>query len=68
MERFAYWFAWANLIVVSIIWPLAAVTNDTEPPIVLHLSFYAIWQGSLVYITTAHNDKKREEDDGNKDG
>lgn len=61
-ERFALWFAWANLVAVSVLWPWAAVVNEAEPPIVLHLSFYAIWQGSLIFIVTSHVDKKREEE------
>lgn len=58
MERFAYYFAWLNLVVTSIAWPWLQITNDTEPPIVLALSFYAIWQGSVIFIVTAHVDKK----------
>jgi hypothetical protein len=59
MERFAYYFAWLNLIVTSIAWPILKFSNKTEPPIVLALSFYAIWQGSVIFISTAHVDKKQ---------
>lgn len=62
MERFAFYFAWANLVASTILWPVAAATNTTEPPIVLHLSFYAIWQGSVIFLSTSHVDKKRAED------
>lgn len=65
MERFAYWFAWMNLVASSIGWAATQLTNTTEPPLVLALSWYAIWQGSLVFIVTSHVDKKREEEDGN---
>lgn len=62
MERAAYYFAWLNLVVVTVLWPWAFIANTTEPPIVLHLSFYAIWQGSLVFIITAHVDRKSNGD------
>lgn len=61
MERFAYYFAWFQLAAVSVLWPLAALTNTSEPPIVLHISFFALWQGAVIFITSSHIDKKRKE-------
>lgn len=62
MERFAYWFAWFNLVASTAGWAISAAVkaavNTTEPPIVMHLSWYAIWQGSLIFIVSAHVNKK----------
>lgn len=60
MEKLAYWFAWFNLVVSSVAWPITQLTNDTEPAIVLALSWYAIWQGSIIFIVTAHVDRKQK--------
>lgn len=63
MERLAYWFAWLNLVASSAGWAATQIGNETEPPIVLALSWYAIWQGSLIFIITAHVDKRAKEDE-----
>lgn len=61
MERFLFWFASFNLIGSSIGWVITQLTNKTEPPIVLALSWYAVWQGALIFLITAHIDNKRRE-------
>lgn len=62
-DRFLLWFAIATFAVSVIGWPLsqATVASD-EPPFTLGLSWFAVVQGSLVFIVSALIRK-----DGNED-
>lgn len=60
---FRFWFSIVQLVLVSLLWSAAAlgIVAQGEPPFVLHLSFFAIWQGAFIAAITT--DVRRKQGD-----
>jgi hypothetical protein len=58
-------FAWVCLVVSVLGWPASALTfAKDEPPFVLGLSWFAIIQGSFIFLVQSYI--KRSQDENSK--
>ena len=49
------WFSYAQLVAVTVLWPLSIFTfASSEPQTVLHLSWAAIYIAAIGNLLTAH--------------
>jgi len=61
-NRVLIWFAWLCLVVSILGWPASALTiAKDEPPFVLGLSWFAIIQGSFIFLVQTYVKKSQDE-------
>jgi len=64
-KRYLVWFAWWQLVISVVGWPVSALTfASEEPQAVLGLSWFAIIQGAIIFLVTAYINKHQETGNG----